>query len=144
VFLQVQSCDIVILDKELGMQAVLEWIHDLNRGAGAPALIVWGTSMTGAEALQLLQAGARGIIHKTAEITSLLACLDAVASGRSSMDDCVFRDSVRPNRRASVELTPREHQVLALVQKGSKNRQIALALGIRPGTVKIHMRHIFL
>ena len=99
--------------------------------------------MTEAEALRLLQAGARGIVRKTAEIASLLACLRTVASGRSWMEDCVFRDSLRPDRHARSELTPREHQVLELVEQGSKNKEIALELGIRPGTVKIHLKHIF-
>jgi DNA-binding NarL/FixJ family response regulator len=40
-------------------------------------------------------------------------------------------------------LTAREHQVLELVEQGFKNKEIALELGIRPGTVKIHLKHIF-
>jgi DNA-binding NarL/FixJ family response regulator len=142
-FLLVQSCDIVILDKSFGMQAVLKWIGELKPGAATPNLIVWGVSMTEPEALRLLQEGVRGIVRKTAEIASLLACLHDVASGRSWMDDCVFRDSVRPDRHPGVELSPREHQVLKLVEQGSKNQQIAEELGIRPGTVKIHLKHIF-
>ena len=49
-FLQAQSCDIAILDKGFGMRAVLDWIHDLKLGDGAPTLVVWGVSMTEAEA----------------------------------------------------------------------------------------------
>jgi DNA-binding NarL/FixJ family response regulator len=30
-----------------------------------------------------------------------------------------------------------------LVEQGFKNREIAQELGIRPGTVKIHVKHIF-
>jgi DNA-binding CsgD family transcriptional regulator len=37
----------------------------------------------------------------------------------------------------------REQQVLELVEQGLKNREIARELGIRPGTVKIHLKHIF-
>jgi DNA-binding NarL/FixJ family response regulator len=40
-------------------------------------------------------------------------------------------------------LTAREQQVLELVEHGMKNREIAKELGIRPGTVKIHLKHIF-
>lgn len=142
-FLQAQSCDMVILDKGFGMQAVVDWIHDLKLGEAAPTLIVWGVSMTEGEALRLLQAGARGIVRKTAEIASLLSCLRTVASGRTWMEDCVLRDSMRLDRHPRSELTPREHQVLELVEQGSKNREIAQELGIRPGTVKIHLKHIF-
>lgn len=135
--------DVMILDKGFGMRAVLDWIHDLKLADGTPAVTVWGVSMTEAEALRLLQAGARGIIHKTADLGSLMACLRTVAGGRTWMEDCVFRDSARSDGYPRSELTPREQQVLQLVEQGFKNKEIALELGIRPGTVKIHLKHIF-
>jgi len=55
----------------------------------------------------------------------------------------VFRETQRAERYPRSELTPREQQVLELVEQGFKNREIALELGIRPGTVKIHLKHIF-
>ena len=33
--------------------------------------------------------------------------------------------------------------MVELVEQGLKNRDIARNLGIRPGTVKIHLKHIF-
>ena len=138
-----QPPDIVIVDKGFGMRVVLDWIHDLKLAEAAPAVVVWGVSMTEAEALRLLQAGAKGIVRKTADVESILSCLRTVASGRSWMEDCVFRDSVRQERYPRSELTPREHQVLEMVEQGFKNKEIALELGIRPGTVKIHLKHIF-
>ena len=135
--------DIMIVDKGFGMRAVLDWIHDLKLTEATPGVTVWGVSMTEAEALRLLQAGARGIVRKTATLEHILACLRTVAAGKSWMEDCVFRDSVRQERYTRSELTPREHQVLEMVEQGFKNKEIALELGIRPGTVKIHMKHIF-
>ena len=135
--------DVVIVDKGFGMRIVLDWIHDLKLAEAAPAVMVWGVSMTEAEALRLLQAGAKGIVRKTADLESILSCLRTVATGRSWMEDCVFRDSGRQERYPRSELTPREHQVLEMVEQGFKNKEIALELGIRPGTVKIHLKHIF-
>ncbi len=132
-----------VVDKGFGMRIVLDWIHDLKLADAAPAVMVWGVSMTEAEALRLLQAGAKGIVRKTADLESILSCLRTVASGRSWMEDCVFRDSARQERYPRSELTPREHQVLEMVEQGFKNKEIALELGIRPGTVKIHLKHIF-
>ena len=65
-FVRVRSPDIVVLDKGFGMRAVLDWIHDRKLLDAAPILMVWGVSMTEAEALRLLQAGASGIVRKTA------------------------------------------------------------------------------
>jgi DNA-binding NarL/FixJ family response regulator len=136
--------DVLMIDKAFGMQAILEWLADLKMNEEKPtAIVIWGVSVTEAEALRFLQAGARGILRKTAGIPVLLACLRTVSLGRSWMEDCVFRDSSRADRYPRSELTAREQQVLELVEQGFKNKEIANELGIRPGTVKIHLKHIF-
>ena len=141
------SPDVLMLDKAFGIQAILEWLTDIKTNdpatAHPTAIVVWGVSVTEAEALRFLQAGARGILRKTATIPVVLACLRTVALGRSWMEDCVFRDSSRSDRYPRSELTSREQQVLELVEQGFKNKEIANDLGIRPGTVKIHLKHIF-
>jgi DNA-binding NarL/FixJ family response regulator len=135
--------DLLIVDKAFGMQSILDWLADLRLRECQSAPIIWGVSMTEAEALRFLQAGARGIIRKTANTGMILSCLRTVASGRSWMEDCVFKDSLRGDRYPRSELTAREQQVLELVEHGCKNKEIAVELGIRPGTVKIHLKHIF-
>jgi two-component system, NarL family, nitrate/nitrite response regulator NarL len=137
------SPDVLMLDKAFGIQAILEWLTELKINDLPTAIVIWGVSVTEAEALRFLQAGARGILRKTASISVVLACLRTVALGRSWMEDCVFRDSARADRYPRSELTSREQQVLELVEQGYKNKEIALDLGIRPGTVKIHLKHIF-
>jgi len=143
------SPDVLMIDKAFGIQAILEWLGDLKTAelqsgeTRSTAIIIWGVSVTEAEALRFLQAGARGILRKTAAIPVVLACLRTVALGRSWMEDCVFRDSNRSDRYPRSELTSREQQVLELVEQGFKNKEIATDLGIRPGTVKIHLKHIF-
>jgi len=141
--------DVLLMDKAFGIQAVLDWLAppadqpELPHGSSRTAVVVWGVSVSEAEALRLLQAGARGILRKTAAVGSILACLRAVAAGRSWMEDSVFRDPCRAEGHPRSELTPREQQVLELVEQGCKNKEIAQELGIRPGTVKIHLKHIF-
>ncbi len=141
------SSGVLMVDKAFGMQGILEWMAlsvrpsgELTRGL---AIVIWGVSITEAEALRFLQAGARGILRKTAALATILSCLRTVAAGRSWMEDCVFRDPARSDRYPRSELTAREHQVLELVEQGCKNKEIAGELGIRPGTVKIHLKHIF-
>jgi DNA-binding NarL/FixJ family response regulator len=142
--------DVLMLDKAFGIQAILDWLSpaaDANgtvpHGSPHTSIVVWGVSVSEAEALRFLQAGARGILRKTAGLPSIVACVRTVAAGRSWMEDCVFRDSGRGDRYPRSELTAREQQVLELVEQGCKNKEIAQELGIRPGTVKIHLKHIF-
>jgi DNA-binding NarL/FixJ family response regulator len=135
--------DLLLIDKAFGIQALLEWLGAVCGKDNHTAIVIWGVSVTEAEALRFLQSGARGILRKTAGLATVLACLRSVAAGRSWMEDCVFRDQSRSERYPRSELTAREQQVLELVEQGCKNKEIALELGIRPGTVKIHLKHIF-
>ena len=59
------------------------------------------------------------------------------------MDDAFIPEAGRPVRSSTSPLTVRELQVMDLVERGFKNREIALNLGIQTGTVKIHLKHIF-
>ena len=135
--------DIVILDKAFGVQAILEWLTSMRDSRSQTVAVVWGNSISEAEALRFFQIGARGIVRKTAELATLLNCLNAVRAGTTWMEDAVFREATRPDRYPRSELTPREQQVMELVEQGLKNKEIGGELGIRPGTVKIHLKHIF-
>lgn len=134
---------VMVVDKAFGIQPVLEWIAASKNQPDHPGILIWGGALTEAEALRFLQAGAKGIVSKTAEPASLLACLRSVLSGSCWMEESVFRGAQRPERRTHSDLTPREQQVMELVEQGLKNKEIARELDIRPGTVKIHLKHIF-
>ncbi|MBL8290319.1 MAG: response regulator transcription factor [Bryobacterales bacterium] len=135
--------DVLLLDKSFGTQVVMDWLAESRSLLAGTSVVVWGTSITEPEALRLLQAGVRGIVRKTAASELMIECLTAVASGANWMEESLFGDSQRMERYPRSELTPREHQVLELVEQGMKNKDIARNLGIRPGTVKIHLKHIF-
>jgi DNA-binding NarL/FixJ family response regulator len=133
---------IFLLDKALGSNAVMDCPSVLRKSDCETAVIVWGTSFPEAEALRFLKAGAAGVVRKTARLDVLLTCLRAVAGGATWMEDAVG-DLERPLRRAHSPLTARELQVMELVECGMKNKHIGEQLGIRTGTVKIHLKHIF-
>ena len=107
------------------------------------ATIVWGATISEAEALRFFQVGARGILRKTADPEMFRACLTAVSQGNTWMEDAVFHDHAPRDRYPRSDLTLREQQVMELVEQGLKNREIGRDLGIRPGTVKIQLKHIF-
>jgi DNA-binding NarL/FixJ family response regulator len=132
---------VMIIDKAFGLPAIMDWLSNL-RSSGTLS-VVWGVSINEAEALRLMQAGAHGVIRKTAEPNSVLACLRTVAIGNTWMEESLLGEAERPIRSTRSNLTPREQQVVELVEQGLKNKDIGLSMGIRPGTVKIHLKHIF-
>jgi len=132
---------VVMIDKAFGLPAVMDWLTNL-RSSGTIS-VVWGVSINEAEALRLMQAGAHGVMRKTAESSSVLACLRTVAVGNTWMEESLLGESDRTARSSRSHLTPREQEVVELVEQGLKNKDIGLTMGIRPGTVKIHLKHIF-
>jgi two-component system, NarL family, nitrate/nitrite response regulator NarL len=135
--------DLLLIDKSFGNQSLHDFLESLPSSGRRTSLIVWGNSVAEPEALRLLQSGVQGILRRAASLASILACFRTVASGLTWMDESLFGDRTQIERSPRGELTPRENQVLELVEQGLRNKEIARELGIRPGTVKIHLKHIF-
>ena len=134
---------LVILDKSFGTSTVTDWVRLLSTAEDPPAVIVWGTTMTDNDALRFLQAGASGVIRKTAPLAEIAACVRTVAAGGTWMESEIAPDARLPQRNGRSALTPREVQVMSLVERGYRNKEIGQSLGIGTGTVKIHLKHIF-
>ena len=135
--------DAVVIDKAFGVPAVLEMLQKLTMTSHPTPVIIWGSGITEAEALRLLQAGARGIVRRTSNSEKLLACLRDVTAGRTWMEEGIFGSTDKYFNPRRSQLTTREKEVVVLVEKGMRNRDIAAKLGIQTGTVKIHLKHIF-
>ncbi|MDP9053214.1 MAG: response regulator transcription factor [Acidobacteriota bacterium] len=133
----------VVVDKQFGASAITEWLRLFSSAGLKSAPVVWGHGINESEALRFLQAGARGVLRRTSQPEILLTCLRSVTSGRTWLEDEIFGDSEKSSRHRRSQLTPREVEVVGLVEKGLRNRDIARDLGIRTGTVKIHLKHIF-
>lgn len=136
--------DVVLLDQTLGLKPVLQFL------AGIPGLspsshgVLWVHELSETECFRALQLGARGILKKTLPVDSLLDCLHAVGAGAIWMEGLIPRPPADgQNRRSAPRLTPREREIVGLVAQGLKNRQVADNLQITPGTVKVHLMHIF-
>lgn len=60
-----------------------------------------------AETMRFVHAGARGIVRKTAEISALMAFLEAVAKGR--VEDCVLRYPKAPGLPEQCSIGVNQH-----------------------------------
>lgn len=134
---------VVVVDKGLGIHALIDWLLALQRLPSPPAALVWGACLSDDEILRLLQAGAAGVVRKTSKLDSILNSIRTVARGGTWLEDDMLREANRHERSDRSTLTPRESQVMEMVQQGMRNKEIAMNLGISIGTVKIHLKHIF-
>ena len=91
-------------------------------------------------------AGARSILLRNSDATSLVAAMMAVAQGLLVLDPRlpVLGPPARDHSQPPVmgELTPREQEVLRLVAEGLPNKSIADHLSISLHTVKFHVNAI--
>jgi DNA-binding NarL/FixJ family response regulator len=139
-----QHPSVCLLDKAFGTKTVFQLITDLKGRSPQTEPILWAAEISEIESFRALQVGARGILKKTLPVNTLLDCLRTVARGNIWIENSISDQFVGfINRRNTPHLTAREEEIVALVARGMKNKQIADALCITTGTVKVHLMHIF-
>jgi DNA-binding NarL/FixJ family response regulator len=94
--------------------------------------------------LKAIEAGATGYLLKDAPRDELFRAIHAAAQGKPALAPSVAARLMENVRSPEGEaLSNRELEVLALVAKGSSNKEIAHRLHISQATVKTHLIHIY-
>jgi DNA-binding NarL/FixJ family response regulator len=91
-----------------------------------------------------VQAGASACLLKTVSAEELAEAIRGVVHGRSTFSSEFLPALMRQKQRASASagLTPREHDILTLLADGRTNKDIARALGLSDGTVRMYVSTI--
>jgi DNA-binding NarL/FixJ family response regulator len=134
--------DVVLIDLAGGLAPALRLAGSLKTVSSKSHPVLWVVDLPEAEAFRALQMGVRGIVKKGLPIPKLIECLREVGAGKIWMEESRPGPELLRTREAS-RLTPREKQIVALICRGMRNKQIAENLHITPGTVKVHLMHIF-
>ena len=93
-----------------------------------------------------LDAGAVGYLLKDAEPEEIRAAIRAAARGEAPLAPkaaAALLAARAAKDHRTVELTPRERDVLQLIVSGGSNKQVARKLGISEKTVKGHLTKLF-
>lgn len=98
---------------------------------------------------EMIKAGARGYVLKSAGADELLAAIRLVASGQFFLSPGASNCMLRSQLGATPGLMPpvsvlgkREQQVLRLIAAGRRSAEIAAELGIATGTVSVHRSNL--
>jgi DNA-binding NarL/FixJ family response regulator len=118
----------------------LSEVRALRSAAEGAQIVLWGEGLTGEFAFQAMQLGVRGILASNISIDGLLSALENVHRGVLCFERELM-DSVLAQTR--VALTRRQGQIVSLVAQGFKNKEIATAMGITEGTVKVYLYKLF-
>jgi DNA-binding NarL/FixJ family response regulator len=135
---------IVLIDQTGGLKQVFRFLGDLKVTCAECLAVLWVSDLAEADCFRAVQVGARGILKKNLPVETMIECLRAVASGDVWMENTILSASLAvSDRRPAPRLTPREREIVHWLCKGLRNKEIAGELSITPGTVKVHLMHIF-
>ena len=133
--------DVIIADLMMpGMDGITFIRELLARWPQAKVLIL--TTFGSSDALaHALQAGARGVVLKSADLAELRQAIAAVARGQSYVSDEI--EQILSNDPPLPELTRRQGEILESCVRGLSNADIARQLGISLPMVKEHLSALF-
>jgi len=147
--------DLAIVDVRLpptftdeGIRAAME-ARSRFPGLGVLILSQYVEPIYTAELLDSDGEGGLGYLLKerVGDVKGFVASVRRVAEGGTALDREVVKELVRGRDTgdggALGSLTPREHEVLALMAEGRTNAAIARAMVVTPGAVEKHISNIF-
>ncbi len=138
---RVHRPDVTVMDLQLGGRSGVTAIREI-RALDAAARVVVLTMMRGDEDIhRALEAGAATYLLKDTAIEDLTRVIRDVHAGKSPRisPEVKAQIAARAERPA---LTAREVEVLELVRRGLRNREVAVLLAISEETVQSHVRSI--
>jgi DNA-binding NarL/FixJ family response regulator len=117
-------------------------VRELSRQHSDTRLVVIATQPTMTTCAQLLAFGASACLGRDAQARDVLTAIHLASRGLQMMP--AHSDGPRPLPVAGFQLlTPREAEILPMLQQGSTNAQIAWTLQVGVETVRTHARNIY-
>ncbi|MES2119804.1 MAG: response regulator transcription factor [Pseudomonadota bacterium] len=137
--------DILLLDVNMPGKSGIDVLRRLRRERKPYKVILLTAGMEDPQLMGAAELEPEGIVLKTSDPAHLLECMDAVRDGRRWVDPEVTAriQTVRDRAASGPSLTARERELVELVSKGLRNRDIAADLGVTEGTVKVYLHGIF-
>lgn len=142
--------DVLVLDLSMPRVSGLEVLRAMHAEGLASRAVVLAAALDDEDVVEALRLGVRGLVLKEMASDMLVKCvrrvhgggtwLERVSAGRA-LERMVRREQGR--HEAAAGLTPRELDVVRLVVKGLRNKEIADRLAIGEGTVKIHLHRVY-
>ena len=132
--------DVTLMDLQLPSMSGLEAIRALRR-ADPEARVIVLTMFQGDEDIhRALQAGAATYLLKDVRSAELLSVIRQVHAGERPYPAAVR--TLLAGRTGTSVLTSRENDVMLLIAKGLRNKEIAGQLNLSEETVKVHVKSI--
>lgn len=133
--------DITLMDLQLPVMTGLQALREIKRVAPDARVIILTMYRGDEDIYRALSAGAATYLLKDTVSDDLINVIREVHAGKRPLGPEV---QARLDERADhPALTDRETEVLRLVYRGQRNKEIASALAISEETVRVHLKNIF-
>ena len=140
------GASMVLLDVDLGPERALDFIVEAKKLAFDGQILVVTAGVSGPEAVQLVQAGVAGILHKHHSTEALCKTIRRVAAGEVCLEQnyltALFRSVDRSKEPSRPRLTDRDKKVLRFIFQGLTNKEIGNRIEISEGAVKFSLRQL--
>jgi len=133
--------DIVVMDLRMPSLGGVEATLQIRKEFPSARIIVLTTYEGDQDIHRALEAGAQGYLLKDSVRKELVQTIRDVQGGQRHISPAVAARLAEHTPR--VALSPREQEVLELIAKGLRNKEIGGVLTIAEDTVKIHIKNIF-
>jgi DNA-binding NarL/FixJ family response regulator len=131
--------DVTLMDLHLPTMSGVEAIIAIRNDFPDARIAVMTTEAGDVQIQRALAAGARGYLHKGKPMREVLAMIYEVHAGRISIPSSVACQLFE--HLGEKQLSARELQVLRLVARGDRNKEIGQKLDISEETVKMHLKN---
>jgi DNA-binding NarL/FixJ family response regulator len=146
------EADLGVIDLTLPDGEGTELIEELCEANPDFAALVLTASLDRTEHARAVEAGAAGVLHKSADVDAILDATRRLGDGETLLSEeeliALLRlagenREVEVEARASIEqITPREKEVLQKLAEGLSNKEIAARLHMSVDTERTHMMNI--
>ena len=139
--------DILLLDLQMPGGTGMDVLRRVRGNGQKMPIVLLTAAIDDASLIEAKSLHVQGIVLKNSDPAYLLECLDRVSHGGRWHDPEVVERARRLSEtlrdRESPSLSPRERELIALVRKGLRNREIAEKLGVTEGTIKVYLHTVF-
>ena len=132
--------DVTLMDLQMPRMTGLQAIRAIRQAEPDARIVVLTVYQGDEDIYQALHSGVTGYLLKDTVPQDLIRVIREVHAGKRSIPpDIQAKMDARMHRAA---LTMRELQVLELLAKGGRNKEVAAELGISEDTVRAHIKSI--
>jgi len=144
------SPDVALMDIDMPNMSGLEATKIIRKDCNKTRVLILSVHTNKEPVLQIIKSGAQGYVLKDAAPDVLVRAIEAIDNGEPFFSPDInqivlnqyLAEANEDETAASMKLTAREKQVLAMIAEGKSNKDMANQLGVGVRTIETHRERV--